>query len=292
MINFTLSFDGNNADNHEIDFYDVAQAMIGFQRSLAITTHLVLNGEIITQAPSLKNAKILALPPREGSWEIAAAIVGGLFVLGTASRRDTAVGHLIHSVYDYIVSETLGFHVNYEESLGQQYERLRHNEDLVIPVLEQTQIDSAIEKCEHAIQEMHRPLVKSRTATSAKLISLVGREEQAFEHRFTPATYEYVRFTQQEDDAAEIAGRISSYNINTYKGRIFLPEERRPITFILAETARDYQSVGRITRSLTMNAQDRFRQDGNVHCIAYRNISRTGRLKSLYIVEVLEGENE
>jgi hypothetical protein len=287
MINFTLSFDGNNADDHEIDFYDVAQAMIGFQRSLAITTHLVINGEIITQAPSLKNARILALPPQEGSWEIVAAVVGGAFALGTAPR-DTPIGHLIHSVYDYIVSETLGFRVNYDESLGQQYERLRGNDNNTIPILEHSQIDSAIEKCEHAIQEMHRPMVKSETATSARLISQVGREERVLERTLTLSTYEYVHFTQQTQDSFEISGRVSSYNINTYKGRIFLPEEQRPIPFVLADSAKDYRSVSRITQSLTMNAQDRFRQDGNVYFVAFKNLSRTGRLKSLYIVEVLE----
>jgi len=74
MISFTLSFEGRDTDRHEIDFYDVAQALIGFQRSLAITTHLVLNGEVITQAPSLKNARVFATPPEEGSWKILATI--------------------------------------------------------------------------------------------------------------------------------------------------------------------------------------------------------------------------
>ena len=74
MIGFTLSFEGNDADNYQLDFYDAAQAMIGFQRSLAITSHLVLNGEVITQAPSLKGARIIAVPPEEGSWKILALL--------------------------------------------------------------------------------------------------------------------------------------------------------------------------------------------------------------------------
>jgi len=48
MVEFSLSFEGDRADRHELDFYDAAQAMLGFQRSLAITTHLVLNGKVIT----------------------------------------------------------------------------------------------------------------------------------------------------------------------------------------------------------------------------------------------------
>jgi hypothetical protein len=69
-IEITLSFNGGAADKNEINFYDVSQALIGFERSLALTTHLVLNGEIITQAPALKGAEILAIPPTEGSWKL------------------------------------------------------------------------------------------------------------------------------------------------------------------------------------------------------------------------------
>ena len=75
-VQFELSYKGNDSDDHEIDMYDVSQALIGFQRSLAITTHLVLNGNVITQAPSLKGAKIYTFPAEEGSWKIHAGILG------------------------------------------------------------------------------------------------------------------------------------------------------------------------------------------------------------------------
>lgn len=74
-IQFTLSYQGARSDSHEIDLYDVSQALIGLQRSLALTTHLILNKEIITQSPALKGAYIYALPPEEGSWKLTAAIV-------------------------------------------------------------------------------------------------------------------------------------------------------------------------------------------------------------------------
>ena len=80
-VQFELSYTGADADDHEIDLYDVSQALVGFQRSLAITTHLILNGEIITQAPALKGAQIFAFPSEDGSWKIKA----GILVLGTAA---------------------------------------------------------------------------------------------------------------------------------------------------------------------------------------------------------------
>jgi len=47
---FTLSYEGSSADDHQLDFYDAAQGLISFQRTLALTIHLVVNNEIIIQA--------------------------------------------------------------------------------------------------------------------------------------------------------------------------------------------------------------------------------------------------
>lgn len=289
MPSFTLSFDGNEADNHQLDFYDAAQAMIGFQRSLAITTHLILNGEVITQAPSLKNAQILSTPPQNGSWEIVATIIGAAFALGTASR-ETPIGHLIHSAYDYVICETLGFHIDYSQTIGQQYERIRVADDDALPILEQSQFDSVIEKCEYAVREMHRPIIKSETATSAKILTQANGRVAHLSCPLNTETYGYVSYTEEGTTIETIIGMVSSYNINTFKGRMFVPEERRPIPFELANSARDVASVEKIMQSMTMNARDRFansNNNGQVNCSVLKNLSRTGRLKSYFILEVL-----
>lgn len=74
-VEFTLSYEGEEADDHAIDFYDVSQALVGFERSLALTTHLVINGTIITQAPALHGARIIAIPAETGSWKQTAVVV-------------------------------------------------------------------------------------------------------------------------------------------------------------------------------------------------------------------------
>lgn len=86
MIEIALSFEGNEADSNELDLYDAAQAMMGFQRSLALTTHLLLNGKVITKAPFLKNAQIFSTPPEEGSWKMTAIIATSIFSLATAPK--------------------------------------------------------------------------------------------------------------------------------------------------------------------------------------------------------------
>ncbi len=65
---FELSFNGNWANNNQIQFYDVAQALVGFERTLSLTTHFLLSGDVITQSPSSKSFSLIALPAEEGSW--------------------------------------------------------------------------------------------------------------------------------------------------------------------------------------------------------------------------------
>ncbi len=295
-VSFTLSFSGNSADDYEIDFYDVAQALLGFQRSLAITTHLVLNNQVITQAPAVRNARIIATPPEIGSWKTLAkvSIVGtALYTLGT-SPKDTPIGHMVSSAYDYVISETMGFHVDYDKTLGQQFEEYNRKNDKVIKPVEKQQLDSAIEKCEPAIKEMHRPIVQSKTAERATLLATIDTKEIPFEHPLNQQSYDHISYTERSDELFEIAGRVSSYNINTFKGRIFVFTEQRPIPFVLLDKAKSPSHIAKITESLTMNAQDRFilsNDDmelgiGDICLIAYKNVSRTGILKSLHVMGI------
>lgn len=285
-----LKFVGELADGHAIDFYDSAQALVGFQRSLAITTHLIVNGEIITQAPSLKNARIVSYPAEAGSWKTTAVvmtgIIGGAFTLGTAPR-DTPLGHLVSSAYDYVVSETLGFHVDYEKTLGQSLEKFRRNNpEAPQGALRETQFDSVIEKCENAIRDMHRPIVFSETAEAARLSLLEGGTEIPIGPALTRETYEYIAHTHQTDLPEVFEGWVSSYYMNTYKGRVYIGNMGRPVPFTLAEEMRGNLKVGLITTSLSTNAQERLHDGGKRYFVGFRNQTTTGRLKSIYVVDV------
>lgn len=286
-IEFSLSYTGGIADDSEIDFYDVSHALINFQRTLALTSHLVINGSVITQAPSLKGAKILALPPEEGSWKITAIILGGMFAVGTASK-DSPIGHLIYSAYDYVISESLGFHVDYDKSLGVQYDELKKTES-EIPILNQSNFDSVLEKCENSVKEMHRPIIANGTATQANILSRINGHSMPTLQPLNLDTYEYIRETSVSRRPKHLIGRVTSYNTNTFKGRIYITEYQRPITFQLLESSRSLGAVNIVTRSLVMNGRDRKRKELDVGFIsieAFLVTSKSGQIKKLQIVQV------
>lgn len=284
-VEIDLSYIGNAADAHQLDFYDAAAALMGFQRSLAITTHLVLNDQVITQAPALKGAQIFAAPPEAGSWKITAVVVAGVFSLGTASK-DTPIGHMVASAYDYVVSRTLGFHVDFDQTLGEQYEQRRREGADDLPVLDQSRFDSVIEKCEVAVRDMHRPIVASQTADEADLFARLDGRTGQIAAPLTRLTYDQIQRSVEGPDILEADGKVSGYNVNTFKGRIYLGEANRPIPFELSDVARNPRVIGAITRSLDINARSRNDQQGELRIQAITLESRTGRLRGLIVLDV------
>lgn len=282
MIEVELRYDGQEAGEGFLDFYDAAKALAGFQRSLALTTHLVVNGEIITHAPTLQGASIYFPAVEQGSWKSKALIVlGTAFTVG-AVGKDSPVGHVVTSMYDYVLSETMGFHPDYDKTLQQQYQ-----EHLESKGITREKVDSLIEKTENNIAEMHRPIVASETAGRGDVYAGAGAERK-LGPELSPFTYEYVKQTTRSNDTFTMLGKVSSYNVNTYKGRIFLLDERRPIPFELLTEARTLSQVATITRSQHRNGQNRSDTRAIIEVEAYRLESVTGALKRLHVVGVRE----
>lgn len=287
-LSITLSFNGGLSDRHKVEFYDVAQALISFERSLALTTHLVLNNEIITQAPALKGASIYAQPPEDGSWKFKAivSIAAGAYALGTAPR-DSPIGHLIFSVYDYVVSESLGVHVDYSKSLGELYREAEKNK-AALPRVSQDKADSLMEKCSTAIRELHRPIYKSRSATSATLNGNSFGEEYRVKAVLDIKTYNYLDSTIVGDAYIDVFGRVSSYNGNTFKGRVYIPEEGRPIPFELVKSGRTKTVLGLIVKSLSESVLDERSANGFLFFRVLKVTSALGHLKAYYVYNAFD----
>lgn len=280
MALFTLNYTGLDASRGEIDFYDVSKAMLGFQRSLAMTTHLVQNGEIITQAPALKNARILVKPPQEGSWEIVAGVIFAATGTLALAPADTPGGRLTRRIYDYVLRSIQGYDVDFSEEFDDGIEAQLNDNKIT-----ESKLDSLIEKAEPGVIDMHRPVVWSQSAHRGH-VYFSGSKDKPVGLELSPETYAYASHTNEIKFPITLTGMISSYNSNTYKGRVFLPSEGRPVPFELADTIRNRGTIERITSSLAANALDRRNWVGQIGIKAFRRESATGRLKSIWIVEI------
>ena len=280
-IDFAIEFSGKLAENHELDFYDAAHALVGFQRSLALSAHLIANGEVITQAPALKNAEILSLPPEAGSWRTRAVMALGGVIGGLAiAPHDSVAGNIAISVYDYVLKESMGVHADYSKTISQLIDEKKENNPGLSKIT-QPKLDSLIEKCQRAVIEMHRPIVWSETASKAQIVAHHKGHSFPVGPTMTQETYRYINFTTRSKAALEEVGRISGYDSNTYKGRMYLHSELRSVPFELSEDARTIGNIRIITNNLAANAQGR---ETDIRVRALRETSRTDQLKRLIIM--------
>ncbi len=291
---FELRFSGALADRNLIQFYDVAHALWGFERAVSITTHLLINGKVITQSPSAKGFSLVVPPPEEGSWKLPVILgLGSTIGAFGLAPPDTMFGWLAKSAVEYVIEETLGFEPDFDETLGNQIEQFRETESsLRLPDdLSQSRFDSVIEKCENGLRAIHRPIVYSSTAEIATVNWRVGSSEGQFDGYFDEQTHEYISKTVTQDDIEEFRGYVSSYNSNTFSGRLYLPPENRTVPFKLNNEAVSVPAIQLITTSLRSNAIARGNNteigDGDIILRGFRNASINGRLKSIGVVEVL-----
>ena len=255
-----LKFEGEEAELGLLDFYDANQALVGFQRSLALTTHLILNGRIITQAPALKGAKIAVHPPQKGSWEILATIIGGVGYLGSRPK-DTPLGHIVHSVYDYVLQRTMGVKVDYDKSVG---ELLEENKIQQAKQLNQGHLDDLAEKCEVAIKEMHRPIINSETATRGRFGASRNGKVISLKTSLSIKTFEALDFERRSAKLTSFEGMISSFNLNSRTGRIFVKPLARTVPFKLTEDASSARNLTRLVSNMTKLASGVFAENQSV----------------------------
>ncbi|QPZ92371.1 DUF7946 domain-containing protein [Thioclava electrotropha] len=292
---FDLRYEGRWADRNGIEFYDVAQALIGFERVIGLTTHLLLNGKVLVQSPSKHGFSLVALPADEGSWKWTVGLALGfgqvVHAFGTAPP-DTAFGWLTKSAVEYVIQETLGFSPNFDETLGKQIERYKQGSHRV-PVSRDLSIerfDSLLEKTESGVKALHRPIIQSGSAERANFDFRSAAQEANLDVYVDADTFDYVDRVITSEDFSDFRGVISSYNSNTYKGRLYVEDEKRTIPFELAENMRSLDVISAITRSLSRNAQARAgsRRNNQEICLqGLRNETPTGRLKSIYVIELV-----
>lgn len=118
---------------------------------------------------------------------------------------------MMFSAYDYVVNASLGFHVDFDKSLGQKFE-----EELKAKKITAEKLDSLIEKTENPISDLHRPIVASGSAERAQI---TAHFEQGPSKKVRPLmsslTFDYLATTVKLDDGTSIEGAVSSFNINT-----------------------------------------------------------------------------
>ena len=209
-------------DSHVLPAYDAAQALYGIARSLSITTHYALNGRVIHQAPSLKNARVLVTPPRAGSFEFIVPIVD-LVTSREVVQQVTAgvivgagglAGKLIYDLTKLIYRRATG---QPEKNTSDEVARLQREKH--------GDIDALTEIINQDIQRIPRPFL----GANVTYLNIYGGENHI--GGFDQKTYDYAKTKVLGDKPEEFVGNVASFNANTFNGGLWLKEEGRVIAF-------------------------------------------------------------
>lgn len=284
----SLSFDGAAAENGIISLYDLTRALIGFERSLALTTHFVLHDEVITQVTSLRGAQILCSPAEIGSYKVPAYIAAIGTAIGSIGSLESTnpIGHMVFSVYSLAVESATGQAVDYEKTLQQIYRDGLEGgtEGFLMPT--RSRMESLVEKIEPAVADMHRPLIASQTAEELRINEGQADETSSKEILLNNHTFDGLRFRRLDDKNRKVFGKISSFNMNTFNGRMFALDEERPIPFSLSHAARTEKQVKLIGQGIALNISDPASDASVLEFDVLPTYSRTGRVTKYLVIGV------
>ena len=155
-----------------------------------------------------------------------------------------------------------------------------------VPVIDEGRFDSLIEKCETSFKNMHRPIVKSESSLRAKIFADIGTGAHLRIPELNKETYEYMNYSIEGDAFVSFTGAISSYNMNTYSGRIFIPDLQRTVSFKLGKQSIWPSNISIITESLSRNASQSLKNGRDIEVTAIPFYSRAERIKYLIITDI------
>lgn len=261
--------DGSNS----LGAYDASVALYGIARSLSITTHYVLHRKIIKQAPALRGAKILVLPPREGSFEFIAPIVDFF-----SSRSDEiAIGLSLGLAANYLTDL---IKLLYRRATGQS-EEVRTLEVENLRREKPGEVDALADAIEEDVVRMHRPL-----DGRVQYFNIYGGHQNI--GHFDKTTYDYAKTKIIGEYVEDFEGNVASFNANSLNGRLWLITDERTVSFnkdrdvvfsdqdrkLLAWSLNEYAN-GRAGRLIISGIPLRSRQ-GNLKSVFVRRVRRAG----------------
>ncbi|TAM09445.1 MAG: hypothetical protein EPN72_01140 [Nevskiaceae bacterium] len=199
-------YEHGTADDNRLDLYDGAKSLEGIARTLTITTHALLNGEIRTRADAANGAEFYIQAPRSGSFIYEATIFfGGAITSG-----------VFYDFLKYTLNEAIG--------------RL---EDAPLRPALQDRIEPTIGELpavlENALLDVHRPLMQA-----PEMLLKITRPRGEVLAVFDRETGLNLRpHNETLDDP--VLGNVTRYNTLSRWGKLYDRSEGRVISFHLSE---------------------------------------------------------
>lgn len=263
-VDISIAFQGGSASDNRLDMYDGAAALFGFSKTFLVSTHFLVNEKVIFQAPAATGVRCFLRTSRPGSWEQAIQIVVEnkefLLGVGAAAAKDI-LKDFTKVVLTHGVGRPARAATKYVRDLLQR---------------KKPEFEVVKEATEGSLRDAHRTIELDGT-TTVRVDS--GRERLVV---FNADTRRYITDYVREPTSREIVGNISSYNVNSRRGRIFDSALGRTVPFVLDK------SIGNRARIATTWSLDRRNNgvDGDVIATVTRELTINEEVRRYIVHDV------
>lgn len=261
----TLRYEGQEADNGELNLYDSAESLKGLALTLGRIAHSFVNGNRLQKRGAHPhNADVFHVAAKKGCFEQVAEVEFQQAIVDFMGPRK-----VVWNFWDYL---------NYTVStaIGEDYEPTT---EYVKQLAESdsSPFEEVAETIEEPLKRLHRPIIKNSVFTAAFV-----REDQE-QIIFNMDSADYVETSDINDALEHFTGQVTRYNLNTGHGRVYVDELRRIIPFKIPNF--DVNQIAHRAATASMNDKAN-RVGGERTLVAQRVTNAPGTTKRLIVQEI------
>ena len=262
---FNIKFDTGVSDFDGLNMYYGADALSGFAEALAITTHAIVNNNVVTQTPAVKGFKLDFKEAHDGSY------IQKVSLEFTDAEAVRVVNHIgargFIELLTFHLASPLGLNPRIESAAAKRWHRSSMDDS-----------EKLLDRLEGPLKRIHHPvygqgykvtLYKSRTTMLP----------------FNEATFDYLTGSTVSEQVETIEAAVSRFNARTFTGRIIEEEDSDSISFSPLKAGLVRPSRVILVNSLKDLTEGRFTKVG---LEVRRVLSRDGRTKHLIVQSVHE----
>jgi len=216
-IPLKLKYDVPDSKEGRINLYSGPKSIFGFGKVIQLSTHLILNDEVINRSTAVRNAEFYLLPSKKGSYIQELNIIVLNYPAESLVVSTIAINVLSNHISDaikWLISSAAGItdsaYVPLEPRLGSKLEP--HFDDLQVVM-------------DGAILEAHKTVERSGGSV---VLSDANHQELV---TFNQDTLDYIKETKVSKDHEVIKGHVTRYNVLTGNGRLLDDETGDVIPF-------------------------------------------------------------
>lgn len=261
-----LKYEGGDANDNRLNFYDGAQSLFGIAKSIQISTHFLINLEIIKRSTALSGASVYILPSKKGSFEQFIQIVfeNQEFIKSVGTN---IFSNYVGDYFKYSLSKSLGISKNDDEKT------LRRFKNRLLTDAE-PHFDELSSVMEGPLIESHRTIEKS----GGTIDIIIGRKNSIA--KLDEQTLEYVQTRDENPNAEEVFGHVTRYNVISGNGRFYDNKEGKVIPFEPDDSFKSSDKSKILTWSIDKEENN---QESDI-CLLIKRIESARQVTKRYIL--------